>query len=105
MTPRPDTIAAPMVAPARAGARLRAQFLEHVRIPLHRDGYALALNSAFTAVTGLFYWIIAAKTYSAHAVGLNSALISSMMFLAGIASLNLPNILVRFLPGSGTRTV
>jgi O-antigen/teichoic acid export membrane protein len=84
--------------------RLRRQLVEHFRIPLHRDGYALALNSAFTAATGLLYWILAAKTYSPHAVGLNSALISSMMFLAGIASLNLPSILVRFLPESGDRT-
>ncbi len=83
---------------------LSGRLLEHVRIPLHRDGYALALNSAFTGVAGLFYWILAAKTYSPHSVGLNSALISSMMFLAGLASLNLPNILVRFLPESGERT-
>jgi O-antigen/teichoic acid export membrane protein len=80
------------------------RLLEHVRMPLHRDGYALVANSAFTALAGLMYWILAAKTYSAHAVGLNFALISSMMFLAGIASLNLPSILVRFLPESGHRT-
>jgi O-antigen/teichoic acid export membrane protein len=84
----------------RVGGRL----LEHMRLPLHRDGYALALNSAFTAVTGLLYWMVAVKTYSAHAVGINSALISSMMFLAGISSLNLTNILVRFLPECGPRT-
>jgi O-antigen/teichoic acid export membrane protein len=84
--------------------RLGRRLLEHVRVPLHRDGYALAVSSAFTAATGLLYWIVAANTYSAHAVGLNSALISTMMFLAGVASLNLPNILVRFLPESGRRT-
>jgi O-antigen/teichoic acid export membrane protein len=83
-----------------AGRRL----LEHVRTPLHRDGYALAGSSAFTAVAGMLYWIVAAKSYDAHAVGINSALISSMMFLAGIAGLNLPNIVVRFLPGVGRRT-
>jgi hypothetical protein len=82
---------------------MRRRVSEHVRIPLHRDAYALALNSAFTAATGLLYWIVAAKAYSAHAVGLNSALISAMLFLAGLASLNLPNILVRFLPQSGER--
>lgn len=79
------------------------RLLEHIRQPLHRDGYALAINSAFTAATGLVYWILAAKHYRPYAVGLNSALISSMMFLAGIASLNLPNIVVRFLPESGGR--
>ncbi|MGZ4237446.1 MAG: hypothetical protein ACXVWT_15325 [Solirubrobacteraceae bacterium] len=93
--------ALPGARPHAAG--VRGRLAEHVRIPLHRDAYALALNSAFTAATGLLYWIVAAKAYSAHAVGLNSALISAMMFLAGVASLNLPNILVRFLPESGDR--
>jgi O-antigen/teichoic acid export membrane protein len=88
-------------APTR---RLAARLLDHVRVPLHRDGYALGLNTVFTAAAGLIYWIVAAKKYSPHTVGLNSALISSMMFLAGISSLNLPNILVRVLPESGERT-
>lgn len=82
---------------------LRRRLLDHVRLPLHRDAYALAANQAFTAATGLLYWVLAARTYSAHYVGLNSALISAMMFLSGVASLNLPNILVRFLPESGDR--
>src|SRR4051794_27269959 len=101
--PPPDAAATP--SRARATVRgAREHLTEHVRVPLHRDGYALALNSAFTAATGLLYWILAAQRYSAHAVGINSALISSMLFLAGIASLNLPNILVRFLPVAGDRT-
>jgi O-antigen/teichoic acid export membrane protein len=82
----------------------RARLLEHVSVPLHRDGYALAANSAFTAVAGLVYWIVAAREYPAHDVGVNAALISSMMFLAGIASLNLTNVVVRFLPEAGRRT-
>jgi O-antigen/teichoic acid export membrane protein len=84
---------------------VRRRLLEHVRLPLHRDAYALALNSAFTAATGLLYWILAAHTFSTHAVGLNFALISAMTFLSGLASLNLPNIIVRFLPESGNRTL
>lgn len=86
---------------AEATRRLAA----HVRTPLHRDAYALALSSALTAAAGLVYWIVAAYVYSPHAVGVNSALIASMMFLAGIASLNLPNIIVRFLPEAGSRTL
>jgi O-antigen/teichoic acid export membrane protein len=95
------------LAPPAADSRLRrtaGRLLDHARLPLHRDGYALAANSAFTAAAGLLYWIVAAQAYSAHAVGVNSALISSMMFLAGIAGLNLPNVLVRFLPEAGSRT-
>ena len=86
-------------------AVVRRRLAAHVRLPLHRDAYALALNSAFTAATGLIYWIVAANAFSAHAVGLNSALISAMTLLSGIASLNLPNIIVRFLPESGDRTL
>lgn len=102
---RQSEVLAPAVVRSPVGIHgLRRRLVDHFTVPLHRDGYALALNSAFTAAAGLFYWILAAKAYSTHAVGLNSALISSMMFLAGIASLNLPNIVVRFLPGSGGRT-
>lgn len=86
-----------------SASRIGRRLVDHVRLPLHRDAYALALNSAATAATGMLYWIVAAKAFSANAVGLNSALISAMMFLAGVASLNLPNILVRFLPESGDR--
>jgi O-antigen/teichoic acid export membrane protein/aminoglycoside phosphotransferase len=84
--------------PGAAPRDVLRRVVAHVRTPLHRDGYALVLNSAFTAAAGLAYWIVAANTYSAHAVGVNAALISSMMLLAGIASLNLTNVLVRFLP-------
>src|SRR3954470_15739722 len=94
--------AVPATGRARAAVRRAAA---HARTPLHRDAYALVANSGFTAVTGMLYWIVAAKAFSAHAVGLNSALISSMMFLAGLAGLNLHNVVVRFLPeaGRGTR--
>src|SRR4051812_8475474 len=90
-------------APGRARAAVR-RAAAHARTPLHRDAYALVANSGFTAVTGMLYWIVAAKAFSAHAVGLNSALISSMMFLAGLAGLNLHNVVVRFLPEAGRRT-
>src|SRR5438128_4646252 len=102
--------AAEALAPRPAAGNVRAipsmrRLLAHVRTPLHRDGYALVVNSVFTAGTGVVYWVIAAKLFSPHAVGLNSALVSSMMFLAGLAGLNLVNILVRFLPDAGRRTV
>ena len=83
----------------------RAQVLAHLRVPLHRDGYALTLNSAITSVVGLLYWVIAAHLYSPRVVGMNSALIAAMQFVAGVATLNLANVLVRFLSeiGSGAR--
>ena len=93
----------------RAAETVRARVLarrarELLRVPMHRDALALVVNSAVTAAAGLVYWIIAAKTYSAQVVGTNAALIAAMMFLAGVACLDLPNILVRFLPAAATRT-
>ena len=101
---RADALIATPPTPPPSGGRMLRRLVDHVRIPLHRDAYALALNSAFTAVTGLLYWILAANAFSTHEVGLNFALISAMTLLSGIASLNLPNIIVRFLPESGHRT-
>jgi O-antigen/teichoic acid export membrane protein len=69
-----------------------------LRVPLYRDGYALVLNSGLTALMGVAYWLMAARDYSPHVVGVNTAAISAMMFLAGVAQLNLMSALVRFVP-------
>jgi O-antigen/teichoic acid export membrane protein len=86
-------------APARSD-RLAA-LLEHLRVPLYRDGYALVLNSGLTALLGLVYWLLAAREYTPHAVGVNTAAISAMMFLAGVGQLNLISALLRFVPVLG----
>ena len=77
-----------------AVASLRA----HLRIPLFRDGYALVANEGVTAGLGLVYWLVAARRYDAHTVGVNTAAISAMMFIAGVAQLNLMSALLRFVP-------
>ena len=51
------------------------------------------------------YWTLAAHNYSPSDLGRNSAAISAMMFLAGVAELNLMSALVRFLPIAGRSTV
>jgi hypothetical protein len=50
---------------------------------------------------GVLYRIVAARTAPAAVVGRNSTAISVMLFLAGVAELNLMSTLVRFLPTSG----
>jgi O-antigen/teichoic acid export membrane protein len=81
-----------------------AQLITHLRTPLYRNGYALVLSSATTSVLGVAYWIVAARTYTPAAVGLNAAAISAMMFLAGVSQLNLMSALLRFIPGAGRAT-
>jgi O-antigen/teichoic acid export membrane protein/aminoglycoside phosphotransferase len=74
------------------------------RQALYGSGYALVLSSGLTSAIGFLFWIVAAREYSQEVVGNSSALLYSMMFLAGAAQLNLPNVLVRFVPVAGRRT-
>ena len=81
-----------------------ARLITHLRTPLYRNGYALVLSSATTSALGVAYWILAARTYTPDAVGLNAAAIAAMMFLAGVSQLNLMSAALRFIPGAGRAT-
>ena len=81
-----------------------SRFVAHLYIPLYRNGYALILSSALTSLLGVVYWILAAHRYPPEEVGLNSVAISAMMFLAGVAELNLMSALIRFIPNAGQTT-
>lgn len=94
----------PSAAPPPLGARLSLWVRDDLRLPLLRNGYALILNSALTSLIGVGYWILAAHKYSPHDVGLDSAALSAMMFLAGVSQLNLMSALVRFIPRAGRQT-
>jgi hypothetical protein len=60
-----------------------------------RNGYALIVSATVTQVLGVRYWIVAARTAPAAAVGRNSTAMSVMLFLAGVAELNLMSTLIR----------
>jgi hypothetical protein len=82
-------------------ARLRADILGHLRTPLYRNGYALMVSTALASGLGLVYWTLAARLYTPDAVGINSAIISVMIFLSGVAQLNLLSVMIRYLPVAG----
>jgi O-antigen/teichoic acid export membrane protein len=79
------------------------RLVAHARTPLFRNSYALMLSSASTSALGLLYWMLATRLYPAEVVGLNAALISAMLLVSGIAQLGLASVLMRFLPGAGSR--
>src|SRR5512139_3328907 len=81
-----------------------ARLIDHLRTPLYRNGYALVFSSTATSVLGVVYWVLAARYYTTEAIGLNSAALSTMMFLASLAQLNLMNALNRFVPSAGAAT-
>lgn len=74
----------------------------HVRTPLYRDGYAILLATGLTAVLGILYWAIAARLYPASTVGFNTAVLSAMMLVSGLAQLNMNTLLPRYLPVVGS---
>jgi len=84
---------------SRAWRRLKAAWDD----PLLRGAYSLMLNTVATSGLGLIFWIVAARTESSREVGLDSALIVSMMALSSICQLNLANAIPRFLPQAGPR--
>jgi O-antigen/teichoic acid export membrane protein len=83
---------------------LPIQLVTHLRKPLYRNGYALILSAVSTSGFGLIYWVMAARYYQVEVVGINSALLSAMQFLAGISLLSLNSVLIRFIPLAGRKT-
>jgi len=78
-----------------------AQIIAALRSPLYLNGYALMLSAMAMSGLGFVFWVLAARMYQPAAVGASSALVSLLMFLAGIAQLNLRGALIRFLPLAG----
>jgi O-antigen/teichoic acid export membrane protein len=89
-------------APPPAAPGLRSRVRAGLRDPMHRSAYALLLGSATTSVLGLAFWGLAARLYPPEAVGVATAAITAMTFLANLATLGLKNGLLRFLPAAGT---
>ena len=73
----------------------------HLRTPLYRNGYLLTLSSFGSAGFGLVFWALATHYYPAEIVGLQSAALSAMMLLAGLAVLGLNNVLLRYIQQAG----
>ncbi|MFK7805331.1 MAG: phosphotransferase [Anaerolineae bacterium] len=81
-----------------------AKLRTHLNTPLYKNGYALVSSSLLTSALGMVYWLLAARFYTAEAIGISSALISMMLFIVNLSHLNLPNGLNRFVPGAGDQT-
>src|SRR5690349_2256425 len=82
-------------------SRLVGRLASHVRAPLIRNGYALILSAAATSGLGFVYWMLATRYYPPEVVGLNSAVLSAMLFVSGVAQLSLLSVMTRFLPRAG----
>ena len=88
-----------VVSIATSKQRLKQLF----QIPLYSNALYMMVAGTFGALCGLAFWVIAARFYSAEAVGLASAVIAAMGLLASLANLGLGFGLIRFLPHSNEK--
>ena len=103
MTDRSRSKLAPLreaVTQERPADRLVA----HVSDPLFRHAYTLIVNTGLTSALGIIYWVVVARLFDSAEVGVNAAIISAIVFLAGLAQLNLRPMLGRFMPVAGVRS-
>jgi O-antigen/teichoic acid export membrane protein len=74
-----------------------------LHMPLYANSLFLLINNVAMAAVGFVFWILAARFYTAEAVGLGSAAISAMTLLSAISLIGLNFGVVRFLAGSGKK--
>lgn len=77
---------------------------DHLRIPLFANAYALMTNQVLAAGLGFLFWLMAARLYPVEVVGENSAIISTIIFMAALAELSLKSAMTRFVPRAGRNT-
>lgn len=65
---------------------------------LLRNSVYIMATTVVTSLLGYLYWIVAARTYSAHDVGLAAALLSAMTLAALLADMGIGATLMQMLP-------
>jgi O-antigen/teichoic acid export membrane protein len=77
---------------------LRARVASAGSDPLLRSAYSLMLNVVLTSALGVAFWVLAARMFPSQSVGRDSALVSAMVTIYTLCSLNLSAAMLRFLP-------
>jgi len=73
------------------------------QVSLYRNAVYLVAYSAVNSLTGVLFWIAAARLYNTESVGLASAVIAAIGFVMIFSCLGLDYGLIRFLPNAGSR--
>ncbi len=83
--------------------RLFSRIRKELWVPLYANAYTLIFNQITSSALGMIYWTAAARLYSPEEVGQNTAIISTMLFLADLAEFSLKSAMTRFVPRAGGR--
>ncbi len=87
-----------------AGTALRWRPRARAGDSLLRSADALIVSTVAASVSGIAYWIVAARAYPEHVLGEQSAAISTMLMLSNFAQMNMFFTLGRFVPTAGRAT-
>lgn len=71
--------------------------------PLYRNSLAIMLNSFFSSLFGLLFWIVAARNIPPNEIGLATASTSVALLLISLSKLGLDIGLIRYLPESSNK--
>ncbi|MCS7130856.1 MAG: hypothetical protein NZ872_05505 [Archaeoglobaceae archaeon] len=71
---------------------------EQIKDPLFKNSIFIMLSSGESAIFGFFFWFLAAKLYTAEAIGIATAMISSLGLINSFSRLGFDQSLIRFLP-------
>lgn len=77
---------------------LQSDAKKQLKDPLFKNSLFIMLSSAESAIFGFFFWFLAAKLYPTEAIGLATAMISSLGLLNSISRLGFDQSIIRFLP-------
>jgi O-antigen/teichoic acid export membrane protein len=70
----------------------------HLKDPLYKNSLFILFTMIISGLFGFIFWIIAAKFYSQEDVGLNTALISTVILISLLSYLGLDQSIIRFFP-------
>lgn len=87
-----------MLNSVQSSLRSHRSAAEFIKNPLYKSSLFLVLTSVFNAGCGFFFWMIAARMYSVEAVGLATALISSLGLVVLFSRLAFDFSIIRFFP-------
>jgi O-antigen/teichoic acid export membrane protein len=75
-----------------------SQLRHYLSAPLYRNSLFLIANTVVPTGLGFFFWMVVARFYTPYEVGVGSAIISAIYFLASLGTLGLDVAIIRFLP-------
>src|SRR5437879_2599220 len=85
-------------------ARFVGKAWDQVKSPLYRNAFYLMLAYVVGQALGLAFWVVAYRFYFSNDAGYAIAMINTLTFLAGVATLGMPVALIRFLPDTDNPT-